>query len=68
MDFSPHSLYHHARFFFLFRIVKLSSPNLNYLIIFGAGILYASVYMYIYTAHEDQTAIQTALCNVRTAC
>ena len=48
-----------------FRIVKLSSPNLNYLIISGATLLYISVYMYVFTAGKDQLIIQTLICNVR---
>ena len=50
-----------------FRIVKLSSPNLNYLIISGATLLYISVYMYVFTAGKDQLIIQTLICNVRNA-
>ena len=45
-------------------VVKLSSPNLNYLIIAGAGLLYASVFLYLVTAQKHQTNIQTFLCNV----
>ena len=46
------------------RIVKLSSPNLNYLIIIGAGFLYMSVYMFLFTAGREPTFAQTILCNV----
>ena len=45
-------------------MVKLSSPNLNYIIIAGVALLYTSVFMYTYTA-EEATA-QTLICNVST--
>ena len=45
-----------------FRVVKLSSPNLNYIIIAGVALLYTSVFMYTYTAEE--ALFQTILCNV----
>ncbi len=44
------------------RVVKLSSPNLNYLIIVGAALLYACVYLYV-TPVSDQSST-TILCNV----
>ena len=34
--------------FLLFRIVKLTSPNLNYFIILGAIFLFASIYIRVY--------------------
>ena len=49
----------------ILRIVKLSSPNLNYLIISGAALLYISVYMYTFTIDQDQANFQTIICNVR---
>ena len=50
------------------RIVKLSSPNLNYLIVVGAALLYTCVYLYTYTADSlDKTVTQSVICNVRTA-
>lgn len=50
----------------VFRGVKLSSPNLNYLIIIGAALLFISVYLYNYTVDSlDKTVIQTLICNVR---
>ena len=46
-----------------FSVVKLSSPNLNYIVITGVTLLYTSVYMYTITAQE--ALLQTLLCNVR---
>ena len=46
------------------RVVKLSSPNLNYIIIVGVILLYTSVFMYTYSA--EGATLQTFLCNVRT--
>jgi hypothetical protein len=45
-----------------YRVVKLSSPNLNYIIIAGVALLYTSVFMYTYTVEE--ATVQTLLCNV----
>ncbi len=42
------------------RVVKLSSRNLNYLIVAGAAVLYASVFLYIFS---DRTP-HDVLCNV----
>ena len=47
--------------------MKLSSPNLNYLIIIGAGCLYVSVYMYVFVADRENIFGQTFLCNVSNA-
>lgn len=49
-----------------FRVVKLSSPNLNYIIIAGVALLYISVYMYTFTA--EVAPLQTLLCNVGLLC
>ena len=50
----------------LHRVVKLSSPNLNYLIIIGAALLFLCVYLYNYTVDSlDKAALQTVVCNVR---
>ena len=47
------------------RYVKLSSPNLNHLIIVGAAILYTTVVLYVFSVNdEDQGQLQTVLCNV----
>ena len=45
--------------------MKLCSRNLNYLIILGAALLYASVFMYEFTADRNHANLQTVLCNVR---
>ena len=45
-----------------FRVVKLSSPNLNYIIIAGVALLYVSVFLY--TISSQETLPQTLLCNV----
>lgn len=63
---SPHRL--HAIqssvhiFFFICRVVRLTSPNLNYLIIAGALLLYASVVFIVTPTLEEETA--TIYCNV----
>ena len=43
-------------------MIKLSSPNLNYLVVAGAIILYTSVYLYIFS---ERAGLHDALCNVR---
>ena len=45
-----------------YRAIKLSSPNLNYLIILGATILYICVFFYSYSS--SNATIQTIFCNV----
>ena len=51
------------------RYVKLSSPNLNYIIIIGAAILYATVVLYVYSVNDkSQRQIQTIICNVSNIC
>ena len=52
-----------AILFLIYRLVKLSSPRLNYIIILGSVLLYLSVFFYSYTA--DMQEIQTTFCNVR---
>ena len=48
------------------RVVKLSSPNLNILIIAGAILLYVSVFLYVFSVDDMEEALtQTILCNVR---
>lgn len=46
-----------------YRIVKLSSPNLNYIIITGAGIMYIAAVLYTIPAYKQIT--ETVLCNMR---
>jgi len=47
------------------KVVKLSSPNLNYLIVAGAALLYVSVFLYVFSAqNKHQAVLQTLLCNV----
>ena len=47
-------------------MVKLSSPNLNILIIAGAILLYVSVFLYVFSVEDKEEALtQTILCNVR---
>ena len=43
-------------------MVKLSSPNLNYLILVGAALLYACVYLFVTPISTQSTA--DVLCNV----
>ena len=50
----------------VYRVVKLSSPNLNILIIAGAILLYVSVFLYVFSVEDKEEALtQTILCNVR---
>lgn len=50
---------------YVYRVVKLSSPNLNYLIVAGAALAYASVFLYIFSEREHQHIAHEVLCNVR---
>ena len=43
-------------------MVKLSSPNLNYLILVGAALLYVCVYLFVTPISNQSTA--NVLCNV----
>ena len=45
------------------RLIRLTSPNLNYLIGAGAILLYIDVYFYIIPTSDRDTA--TIFCNVR---
>ena len=48
-----------------YRVVKLSSPNLNYVIIAGAALLYSSMYFYSTSVSKfSQKLEKTILCNV----
>ena len=50
----------------MYRVVKLSSPNLNYLIIVGSVLLYTCVYLYVYSVNSfDRQDLETFICNVR---
>ena len=44
------------------RVVRLSSPNLNYLIGFGAILLYVNAYLLVFPSSNQSAA--TAMCNV----
>ncbi|XP_011409909.1 PREDICTED: gamma-aminobutyric acid type B receptor subunit 1-like [Amphimedon queenslandica] len=47
------------------KIVKLSSPNLNYLLILGSVILYSHMYLIVYYfTGYDEIAKQSILCNL----
>ena len=47
------------------RVVRLSSPNLNFLIILGAALMYAAVLFFVYESTSlDGASAQTVLCNV----
>ena len=62
MDFSLVILLYWLLLFF-FRIVRLISPNLNYLVIAGAIMLYASVYFFFSFSSRDPLLI-TLSCHV----
>ena len=50
----------------MYRVVKLGSPNLNYLIMVGSVLLYTCVYLYVYSVDSfDQADLETFICNVR---
>lgn len=51
---------------FYYRIIKLASPNLNYILLFGSSLLYCSMYFYSYSEDAISVDFLTALCNVRT--
>ena len=46
-----------------YRIVKLTSPNLNYVVLFGAFTLYGSIYFYVLPSERELTS--TLYCHVR---
>ena len=48
---------------YFLRVVRLTSPNLNYLVIAGAVLLYVSIFFWVTPA--DNKGIATTLCNVR---
>ena len=50
--------------FWSLRVVKLSSRNLNYLIVAGATLLYVSVFLYTYSERDHQDVAHGILCNV----
>ena len=55
--------------FFLHRVVRLSSSNLNYLIILGAVCMYLSVYAYLVpTVHISTVQIMCTVCPKNVAC
>ena len=48
------------------RIVKLTSPNLNYLVLLGAFLMYTSVYFYVLPSTKEFTS--TLYCHVSNFC
>ena len=48
--------------FFFFRIVRLTSPNLNYLIILGTILLYTTVIFFVFPTTD--ATYQTIFCHV----
>ena len=46
----------------LWRLIRLSSPNLNYLIGIGAIVLYVDVYFFVIPSETQDAA--TVFCNV----
>ena len=51
--------------FYTLRVLKLSSPNLNYLIILGSDILYVSVFTFTYMpSNVGDFTSATVICNV----
>ena len=56
----------HVALNFLPRIVKLTSPNLNYLVLLGAFLMYTSVYFYVLPSTKEFTS--TLYCHVSNFC
>ena len=50
-----------------FRLIRLTSPNLNYIIVAGALCFYASVYFLLWPPNVPKDTVK-GFCNVRTAC
>jgi gamma-aminobutyric acid type B receptor len=48
-----------------FRVLKLSSCHLNYLIVAGATLLYLSVFFYVFSERNNEDIVHDILCNVR---
>ena len=46
-----------------YRLIRLSSPKLNYLIGIGAIVLYVNVYLFVIPTETQAAAL--AVCNVR---
>ena len=59
-------VYKNMLFFFYGRLMKLSSPKLNYLILAGATILYINIFFFIIPTTNPSTV--TVLCNVSKKC
>lgn len=57
-----YSLGYHNVSFFMYRIIQLSSPNLNYLIGFGAILFFLDAYLLVTPASYQTVA--TVVCNV----
>lgn len=51
-----------AHWSFHYRIIKLSSPKLNYIIGFGAVLLYISIILAVIPIHEGNRSLATSLC------
>lgn len=49
----------------LCRLIRLTSPNLNYIVITGAIIIYSSVYTYFYIPQAPLKLVEVK-CNVST--
>ena len=49
-------------FDYIIRLIKLSSPKLNYMIIIGAIILYMDVYLFVIPLENERYAV--VVCNV----
>ena len=59
------SFCHWDHAFFFIRIVKLASPNLNYILLTGSVLLYSSALVYEYSVDSfNEAAKFTVICNV----
>ena len=60
------SLHNYSEFFAcMYRIVKLTSPKLNYVIVAGALWIYINLYFAVFPNIEDHPFAYEVLCNVR---
>ena len=60
------ALHNYSEFFAcMYRIVKLTSPKLNYVIVAGALWIYINLYFAVFPNIEDHPFAYEVLCNVR---
>ena len=50
--------------FYVYRLVKLSSPNLNYFIIIGAVLMYVSIFFYILPVTDKDVVLASCIVSI----